>query len=301
MIIFNERDFAVAATVGLSKKSYNLQEMTIYCKWLRWNIFNKKSDEEVVPLLKSTLINFCKLSWDGFDEDVEYQRINKAVSRALVEKLRTCDPIFITKKEWDIISSLPSIHAQKILFVMLVVGKYNRQNPIQNITQEPTTYTDTRLRVNLPLSELYKLAKIKYTKTPETYSIWAIYGQYNLIELVDSKTLKRILTFADLDPTSTPYITIHDFDNMIMYYEQQTNSRIKECPKCHKMFKDKTKLNHQKYCTPCRKKENKQVVAICEDCGKRISVADRGILPKKCKECQKQYRAEYNKKFWSTK
>ena len=48
MIIFNERDFAVAATVGLSKKSYNLQEMTIYCKWLRWNIFNKKSKDKYI-------------------------------------------------------------------------------------------------------------------------------------------------------------------------------------------------------------------------------------------------------------
>ena len=82
-----------------------------------------------------------------------------------------------------------------------------------------------------------------------------------------------------------------------MYFEQQSNSRIKECPKCHKMFKDKTKLNHQKYCTPCRKKENKQKVGICEECGGRIEIKDSGIPPKRCKACQTLHRKIYNRQF----
>ena len=298
MIIFNEREFALSLTNNLPKKAYTLQEMTIYAKWLRTNIFTKKSDAEVVPLLYSTLSNFLHLCWSDFDPDVEYQRLNKAIKTALNQPLRTAHPIIITPQELSTINSLPSTPA-KILFTMLVISKFNRANPIIDTSKPPTQYSDTRLRNTTPLSELFKIAHIRYSKDPSTYSIFNHYT--NLIDLVPSKHLSRILLFADPtnitpSPTMPPNsLIISDYSNLILYYEQQTNPHIKSCTHCTHLFKDTSKRNNQLLCPTCR--NPKPPTTLCTECGIRIPPPAHGPTPLRCPNCQKAYRRQYKKDF----
>lgn len=292
MIIFNEKKFATDAIVNLSKKSYNLYEMTVLCKWLRYCIFSSKSEEESDKLIRETLVCFCKLCWEDFDEDVEYVRINKAIERSKLERLRTSLPVRISKKEWEIISSLKNETGKKLLFVMLVVSKFNRVNPIRTIEEKTVDYNDTRLRCNTEIGELYRLAKMRYKKTNGDFSYLSEYR--GLVELVDGKTLKRILTFADLEvPDEELFIEVADYDNIIEYYNMQYDNTIKSCKRCGDVFKDKSKSQALKTCSTCRKEEKKVRVLICEDCGKRVVLENkRGVLTR-CTSCQKEYRKKY--------
>lgn len=289
MIIFNERNFAVDITNTPNKKSYSLYELTVYCKWLRWSIFHRKSDEEVRELVKTTLITFCKFCWDGFDEDVEYSRIDKAVERCLVEKLRTCNSVYISNNEWNIIMALEDEEASKILFTMLVLAKYGRANPIININKEKIEFQDDRLRMNLPLNEIYRYAKVRLKKDVDKYRIWGIYGQKGLVELIDGKTIKRILNFADVEVAKEDvFLEVKDFDNLIGYYNMQFNNKIKSCSRCSEVFKDSSKYNNLMICSKCKKKETeeKQRVIICEDCGERVMVKNSATKTTRCKACQ---------------
>ena len=292
MIIFNEKKFATEAVTKLSKKSYNLYEMTILCKWLRYNIFSSKTEEEVDKLIRNTLICFCKLCWEDFDEDVEYIRINKAIERSKLEYLRTCYPVRISKKEWNIISGLQNETGKKLLFVMLVVAKFNRANPIKSKNDKPIEYADTQLRCNTDIGELYKLAKIKYKKTNGDFSYLSEYR--GLVELLDGKTLKRVLKFADLEVSDKEtFIEIWDYDNIIQYYNMQYDPSIKVCKHCKNIFKDNSKSQSLKTCATCRREEKVVKVLICEDCGKRVILENKRGIVTRCSSCQKEYRKKY--------
>ena len=292
MIIFTEKKFASEIIAKLSKKSYNLYEMTILCKWLRYNIFSSKTEEEADKLIRNTLICFCKLCWEDFDEDVEYIRINKAIERSKVELLRTCYPIRISKKEWQIISSLKSETGKKILFVMLVVAKFNRANPIKMVNEKPIEYADNQLRCNTDIGELYKLAKIRYKKNGGDFSYLSEYR--GLVELKDGKTLKRVLKFADLEVSEEDtFMEIADYDNIIQYYNMQFDPTIKICKHCKNIFKDNSKSQSLKTCPTCRKEEKIVRVLICEDCGKRVVLENKRGVMTRCSACQKEYRKKY--------
>lgn len=292
MIIFNEKKFATEAIANLNKKSYNLYEMTVLCKWLRYNIFSSKQEQEIEELIRNTLVYFCKLCWEDFDEEVEYTRINRAIERSRTERLRTCNPIKISKKEWEIISSLKNETGKKILFVMLVVAKFNRANPIVIINEPPKKYADTQLRCNMDIGELYRLAKIKYKKTNGDFTYLSEYR--GLVKLVDGKTLKRILTFADLEvPNEEVFIEVWDYDNIIQYYNMQFDNTIKVCKHCKNIFKDNSKSQSLKTCPTCRKEEKKVRILICEDCGKRVVLENKRGALTRCSACQKEYRKKY--------
>lgn len=293
MIIFNEKKFATDAITLLNKKSYNLYEMTILCKWLRYCIFfHKKEEEQIDELIRNTLICFCKLCWEDFDEDVEYIRINRAIERSKTELLRTSEPIRISKKEWEIISSLKNETGRKLLFVMLVVAKFNRANPIRSIEKKTVEYKDKKLRCNTDIGELYRLAKIRYKKNGGDFSYLSEYR--GLVELVDGKTLKRILLFADLEvPDEEVFMEIYDYDNIIDHYNMQYNPSIKICKRCKNIFKDKSKSQSLRTCPTCRKEEKQIRVLICEDCGKRVVLKNKRGAITRCASCQKEYRKKY--------
>lgn len=292
MIIFNEKKFASDAIALLNKKTYNLYEMTILCKWLRHMIFSSKTEEEADKLIRNTLVCFCKLCWEDFDEDVEYIRINKAIDRSKKEMLRTCHPVRISKKEWETISSMENETGKKLLFVMLVVAKFNRANPLRIIGETPPVYKDKQLRCNTDIGELYRLAKIRYKKTGGDFSYLSEYR--GKVEFIDGKTLKRILKFADLEVRDEDlFMEISDYDNIIEYYNMQYDNSIKACKRCGDIFKDKSKSQSLKTCPSCRKEEKRVRVLICEDCGKRIVLKNKRGIITRCPTCQKEYRKKY--------
>jgi len=298
MIVFNEHKYAVEMNDNPKSKHYTFPELVVYTKWLKQFIFKNYPEEQSRELVKKALLSFCAECWSGFNEDIMFEKINKIIEQSFRIKLRTCNPIYISKKEWEKIISIDSVKAQKIFFTILVISKFNRFNPIE--TYEPQNeiiYKDNRLRLNIPDTDIYKYAKVRFKNKEEKYACWRKLRLLELVYIKDSKKISRIINFADLEiPEEEIFITIKDFDNLILYYEKNINkTNIKECVGCNSLFEDNSIKNNIKYCKKCRENKKTQRVVFCEDCGKRFEVNILDAQTNRCKQCYKQHRKNKNK------
>ena len=311
--IFNEHQFAIDMNNGCSdtreqdeKRHYNFAELTVYTKWLYWNIFVNKPDDERYELTKCALINFCKQLLSNFNENNDYNLIEHLLSKAQNEKLRTNYPINITTKEWQQIMGLPNENARKLYFAMLVLAKYNRANPIEYLNQQHKEYADCRYRIsNVKYKELCKYANIKITKKEKEFDDKAeerpiqILENYNLIKVLKyykGKKRKIQTTFllldADVDNESDIYLKITDCNNIDSYYEYgMHNLKYKKCEKCDNIFKSRSAKNNDKYCAECAGLHSLPFYyKICVDCGRRIRVNNLYGKVIRCKQCQYEHK-----------
>lgn len=295
MIIFNEHKYAVEMNNNPTFRKYTFPELVVYTKWLRQMIFSKYDDIQVKDIIKNTLIGFCTECWEGFDKDVEYKKINSVIASSLKFKLRSCNPIYISKNEWENLLKLKDKNTQKIYFVCLVVAKFNRFNKIQTYQeQKEVEYEDNRLRIKIPDKDIYKYANIKIKNKQDHFDYWAELSDLNLIKIQLSNTIYRIIETADIDIKEEDiFIKVSDFDNMILYYEKQFDNTIKECP-CGDVFKDKTENQRLSLCPKCKKEKSNQRVVICEDCGKRFNVDIKNTKTTRCNSCQKVLNSKNN-------
>ena len=323
-IIFNEVEYGKylhenALSEGLRPKIYTIKELTILAKYYRWIL--KLPEEEV----KTKLIQFCNVNYIGFDLDIKYKEINKAMEDAYKTEIRSCNGVPITKNEWEKINLIEDEKGKKVLFVMLALSKFNRLNPIIYEEEEEVIYADNRLRCYLKIKDLLKLAKVSYRDINEYYKNYEEYVGKGLIDLIPANRAKHILNFGDLEYQEEDIlIVINDMNNLMEVYKKLNNeANMKQCKRCGSWFEDKSESGMLQLCSSCRKQknatdkkaeekeinkyrsrqdqraENEIKIYTCIDCGNVIGRHKKNHKSIRCSKCQEEF--EYKSKLKGNK
>lgn len=323
-IIFNEVEYGKylhenALSEELRPKIYTIKELTVLAKYYRWIL--KLPEEEV----KTKLIQFCNVNYIGFDLDIKYKEINKAMEDAYKTEIRSCNGVPITKNEWEKINLIEDEKGKKVLFVMLAIAKFNRLNPIIYEEEEEVIYIDNRLRCYLKVKDLLKLAKVSYRDINDYYKNYEEYVGKGLIDLIPANRAKHILNFGDLEyQEEDVLIVINDMNNLMEVYKKLNNeANMKQCKRCGSWFEDKSESGMLQLCSSCRKQknatdkkveekeinkyrsrqdqraENEIKIYTCIDCGNVIGRHKKNHKSIRCSKCQEEF--EYKSKLKGNK
>lgn len=303
--IFNEYQYAVNMNNGHAedreqedKRLYNFRELVVYTKWLRWSLWAADPDgPEKDKKVYNGLVTFCDQLLSHFNISVDYRMIQDVLKKSSEFKLRTNNPAYITRREWDQILMLPDDLSRRTYFALLVLCKFNRNNPVVSVKQKTKEYDDIRFRISYLLSDIYKYAGIKFGRKVVAEDPKIIYNP--IITLVKEGLIESyfargkcsiILLNADVNPDPDDvYMTITDYNCPDNYYRYGMREKCyKVCEHCGRAFKD-NKHNNSKYCSSCSDRgSDMYVYKHCVDCGKRIRVLPTSTRTKRCIECQKK-------------
>jgi hypothetical protein len=226
MIIFCEKTYAEERLKTGFTRNMSRVDLTILAKYFR---YIGKSE----PQIKESLENFCEKYGDLCGEKLYEIKIHQALLASKKSPLRIFSPVGITQKELDAIRYIPEFRYQKILFLLLFVGKAFH-NP------EYKEYY-----INHKITQIFTLAGMNPTRE-----------QRELVEdkIEDSGLMTTTLNgtwrinFIDEDQNYFP-ILIQDFNNPLKYLNFV-------CSVCKKEIEQKN--NNQVYCGICAKNRRKE-------------------------------------------
>lgn len=301
--IFNEYQHAVNMNNGHSddrlqedKRLYSFRDLVIYAKWLRWSLWASEPDgEEKDSKVYNGLVTFCDQLLSHFNLDLDYRMINEVIKKSKEFKLRSSNPSYITNKEWKQVLMLPDDLSRRTYFSLLVLCKFNRNNPVIAINQNEKEYSDTRFKISYLLSDIYKYGLVKFNRQVVNNNAKCVYNPIRTLMqfgLIDSYFVRGrctiVLLDADVEVDSNDvYLTITNYENLDMYYRYAMHENgYKICAGCGNAFKDNRK-NNGKYCNLCTDGIGGQYVyRHCIDCGKRIRVNIHNTKTVRCQDCQ---------------
>lgn len=170
--IFNEYKHATDMNNGTAsdrdreeKRIYPFRDLVVYTKWLRWSLWNSELDEEEKDKkVYNGLITFCEQLQMYFNLDTDYAKIDNIIKQSKQYKLRSCNPSYITNNEWEQIMSIPDDKARRTYFALLVLCKFNRNNPVQSVNSPERVYEDSRFKISYPLQDVYKYGGVKFSR-----------------------------------------------------------------------------------------------------------------------------------------
>lgn len=212
-----------------------------------------------------------------------------AIEIAISERIQDKFPLNITANEWTKIKELENEEMERLVFVMLVVSKYC-EIVKQRKNKEDQSHP---YKVKLEDSKIRKLAKVKVHRgnAASKNCYRELLKEKKYIEL--SKRNQIYVLFAD--EVGSPIETITDYDNLDLYYERLNGSRIDECKKCGKLFKQ-NRQNNLQLCKACRTYQSKVAVeSKCVDCGNGFIKKPTDKRKCRCDSCQKIHAKELTK------
>lgn len=225
-MIFDELKYAEELIKnGFTK--FMFAEITILAKYFRHMGLDESDIAENIFVL-------CEKHIGGFNRLSYEERIYSIIARTQKSELRLPKPIPITINEINKIRELKNYRHEKIIFTLLVLAKYYKiTNPSKTVNTENKKYYYT-----IKFSSLLRAAHTSQKKDENIRHI--LYkGGY----IVDTNILHNyLITFADMDDQSEPYVVVEDMENIIHYYPPY-------CGSCGK---------------PIAKISNRQT--ICDDC-----------------------------------
>lgn len=299
--IFNEYQCATYMNNGEANdrsqddpRLYQFRELVIYAKWLRWSLWaNLPEGPEKDTLVYNGFVTFCEQLLSNFNIDVDYKMVLDVLKKSKQIKLRECNPSIITTNEFNQLISLPDDRSRRLYFALLILCKFNRNNPVLNINKIPRTYSDKRFKIQISRQDIYKYANIKFKKE-ELSQINSPYTTLSSSGLIEAKWGKGrctiILTKADTEPSS-PYLTITNYNNFEEYYQYILNeSNYKLCLKCGSAFKTSSSKNNDKLCPECKRSTDSYTYRHCVICGTRFKVKSKDNKSTKCAECQRVHK-----------
>lgn len=205
------------------------------------------------PQTKDKLIEFCNAYIKNFDAINWRNTINRSVENGKKLNFINVDNIEITKSELDKIRSIKSTRCQKIMFVLLVITKFNKKMGRIVAKQKGKDLGDMedRYYVNDSISSIVKLSKISL-KSDERYKVLRDLQELGYIE-VTTKGKFRIMI---VDDNSENKLYINRLDDFIYDYLSYIGQKVKTCEGegCNKRILIKS--NKNKYCKECAKREN---------------------------------------------
>lgn len=215
--------------------------------------------------------------------------IEKIATKAGKFPLYETPEIWITENELRAIDEVQlSKNHKTIAFTLLCLAKLrNLRNPKNNGW------------VNNSSSEIFKLAHIATTSSrqEEILGDLLIHGLIEAAKKIDN--LSNRVTF--IDNNSKKILQVDDFRELGYKYLQYIGENIISCQNCGVLIRG-NKHNTRKYCSGCVCGESKEWKTVrCIDCGTSFNVHPKNNRTHRCAECQKKYRAKYQKTLMRTK
>lgn len=310
--IFNEYKHATDMNNGTAsdrdreeKRIYSFRDLVVYTKWLRWSLWSSETNDiEKDKKVYNGLVTFCEQLQMYFNIDTDFGKVDNIIKQSKQYKLRSCNPSYITNNEWNQIMSIPNDRARKTYFALLVLCKFNRNNPVKDVNTSERVYEDIRFKISYPLNDIYKYGGIKFSRKEIQDNPKVFYEPIITLQEMGfiEKYLSRnkctlILNNADINVDKNDiYLTITKYEDIEPYYNfGMKENRYKICPKCGLAFKG-NRHNNDKYCKECTDKDNLSFHYIhCEDCGTRLKISNKNTKTIRCQSCQSQYNKLYDK------
>lgn len=230
-IIFDERKHVRKMLYkGFLTASNNKFEMQLLANYYREL---GHSDKEI----EIELHDFCKRYSKNYNKVKFYKIIDDKVNKSNKLKLKSAEPIFITKAEIDTILSEDNYKCQKLMFVYLVLAKYYMNN---NHTE--------KYYVGCKDSDIYNLCDM-YTRKEEKMELMHYLTKQGYI--TPTLSMSSIINYVNED--SPIEIELIPDNDMVYYFEKYMGGIFINCDVCNKLVK-KTN-NRIKYCKECAKEK----------------------------------------------
>lgn len=227
MIIFDELTYAKQLLVKGFKKYVNTNDLTILTQYFRQNGITDELE------LEKNIIAVCKKHDSEFNEVLHAKKIDSAIRRSRNRILRIPVEIPITENELKTIRNLKNYRYEKILFTMLVIGKYLK------LTKPGKNKDSEKYFVNMEQNSIFELAR---TAQKRGENILYELGQLNLIDM-NLKFGSYLILFTDINDKSDVKIVVTDVNRIIDFYSAT-------CESCGIEINRNLKHN-KKYCKNC--------------------------------------------------
>lgn len=238
----------------------------------RYNCFVRNLDYDAN---RKNIKTFVDVAMPNVDINEFANVINSAARNAKKYPIVNIQEIIITNNELDVISSLNDLKQEKILFVILVMAKYNYA--LHDGKYGYTAYCK--------YSELFKMAKVSVPTKDRAYFMQFVVRN----GLVDIPSTPGVVAMKPLfvdnsNENVALKIGLVEFNNLAnTYCAWKCPNKWRKCRTCKSWFKkyeneDGTKAQVCKHC----KKEETESVVIIDDYTKILY----GQKMKKCKKCE---------------
>lgn len=239
MIRLDELNYAEHMNKNGFDRMCSIYELTIYAKWLK---YLGETDEYI----EKDLIKFAKEHDENFNYQIHYYKIDNALKNMSEYSLRLPITTIVTKNEWDSICRVSDERFRRVLFIMLVVAKFLKNNDTWIGEKERNYLQDLYGLFCVSDTDIYKLAHVSFNPKTDRDKMFREFHKLGLAKFMARKSSYRYVTFVDDD--SEPFIEINDYKHLIWYYDRQTGvDNIFECSLCGGLFKKRT--NNQIYCS----------------------------------------------------
>jgi hypothetical protein len=234
MRVFDEQKYALSLLEHGFSKRMSGTDLLILAKYYR---SLGKSEKEV----EESIMSFCETFEPEYNETIYYEKINRIVRSSRNKNLRISESVPITQFEIDEIRGIKKYRYEKVMFVMLVLGKYYR------ITNKGSNskYYFVADQPNTILS--YAHASQKKGEN--------IFCELNTLGFIDyiNRTDCYFIKFTTVEDT-TPVVTVVDNMNDILSFYPAV------CEDCGKVIK-KNGNNHF-WCSECYRIHDNQLEKI---------------------------------------
>lgn len=298
MIVFDELSFANKMIEKGFVKCFSIYELSIYAKYLK---YQNQTNEEI----EKELIAFSEKWSKDFIYEVDYPKIDKALKSIDEYSLRIAKPTYLTENEWDKIMELNNEKYRRVLFTMLIISKFYKNNNTKIIKEDNTIenkYKDVYF-CNFSDSDILKLSGVRFKDKNDKNKMFNYFYNNEYVDITQGKKSIRIISIVDNN--SDIKETISDYENIILYYERLIGEKISKCKECERLFRQ-NKANNREYCNQHKgyiKQETKTIT--CIDCGEEKQIPSTSRQNERCSECYEVYRKaiinENAKKYYQNK
>ncbi len=235
--ILDEFVYAENLIQSTSSKFPSYPDLKILAKYFR---FIGTDENELLD----KLLEFCKNYDLNLNENIFYNKIENAIKNTKNSILRIPSDVPITSNELSIIRSLNNYRYEKVLFVLLFLGKYYK------ITNTKINHKNSsRYYTNLNYSAIMRMA---HTNEREEENIFNYFKTLGLLIYVQ-KYNSLALNFIDSKDNSNVEIIVNNIDNIIDFYPQT-------CQICHNIISKKS--NRQLMCNNCWNEKHRKLERI---------------------------------------
>lgn len=256
MLILNEEKYAKDLYDGINQDVKSIMAKIRYIT--RYLIhFECKSEDEIYR----ETVKWLKQHHNNFDESSYSKVISDAIKSASKYPFYIIDNIKITRSELEAISSLDSLRAEKILFVLLCMAK-----------QQSMSNGFTNGLVKYSITDLCKAARVSVPADDREYILYEIVQKGLLGYPKKNNTQCLIVNFINTDEV---VLELDEMDCQELAYAylswKNDGKGYGKCQRCHKLMKQ-GKTKPKKYCESCAKEvQTEQKRLWAEKCRKNLT------------------------------
>jgi hypothetical protein len=180
------------------------------------------------PQIKKSIIDFYEKNNPDFNDVISRKLINDAMSAARKYGLRFPIDVKITESEINTIRNAGNYKVQKILFTMLVLAKYSKNNNTKFEESKTDKFSDN-FYTNFKITDIVKMAKVSISKKERNTVAYDL-QQAGLV--IGIGLISYRVCFVDDD--SPVSIVVTDMNSLIDFYPWY-------CENCGRVIEKKAK------------------------------------------------------------